>query len=242
MAFALAARAFGRAAPLLLFAALAIGAVEAVGPFHYMRRTAFLPVEFPLDYDGLQRVMDAHRDLRLYPSFWCDPGEEGSVKRTINWQLQITSARAHQSSNTAITVRKMKDCDREQSDMASEVLQPGDLDVFLARKDFERAFAGRDPEREAHCREFDMGAQQGYMCAADWQAVTPVPLRQLSQVGDNLAADFSKRRRIDFRRKGTGRISRRPAGGEVPMDPSHGPRDQTRNSTCPCRAWRAVPT
>ncbi len=198
LGFALTARVNRRAVPVLLLVALALGGVEAVGPFHAMRRTAFLPVDFPLDYEGLQHVMDSHRTLRLYPSFWCDPGADGSVKRVVHWQLQITSARAHQNSNTAITVRKMKDCAREQTDMPSETLQSGDLDVFLARKDFERAFVGRAEERAAHCREFDMGSQQGYMCSAAWDPGTAVPLRQLTPVGDSLTTDFATRRRIDF--------------------------------------------
>ena len=198
LGFALTVRAFGRASTVLVLCALALAGLEAVAPLRYVRNTAFASVSFPLQYDGLQRVMDAHRTMRLFPSFWCDPGADGSVKRVVHWQLQIASARANESSNSAITVRKMKDCSLEQADMQSEVLRPGDLDVFLSRRDFIRAFTGKDADRAAHCRQFAMAPHQGYMCSADWAADTALPLPELTLVDDRVTADFLASRKLDF--------------------------------------------
>jgi hypothetical protein len=179
LAFALAIQHLGRRGIVAVALALVLVVVESLAPIAYERRTAFEQAPFPLDYAGLQTVMDAHRTLRLYPSFWCDPGSEGSNRRVVHWQLQFASARANQTSNSAITVRRMKDCAQESAAMPSELLRPGELDVFTGRTAFHTAFAGREAEAEAHCREFALRPATGYMCSRDWMRGTAVPIREL---------------------------------------------------------------
>jgi hypothetical protein len=183
-AFALAIGYFGRRGVALAAGALVLLTLEASSTLAYVHGLVHEPAKVPLDYAGLQAVMDAHSYLRLYPSFWCNPGGDGSTRRVVHWQLQSTSARAGQASNSAITVRKMKDCVAEWERMPSEVLRPGEINVFLDRGAFRTAFAGRGIGERGHCRAFDMPPGRGYMCSRAWDAETELPLPELRPIDE----------------------------------------------------------
>lgn len=197
LAFALAVTRLGRGGVAFAAVAVLLMGVEAVYPARFLRGIAFDPVEFPLDYPGLQTVMDRHRTLQLYPSFWCDHGADGSMKRVAHWQLQITSARANQSSNSGITVRKQKDCEREAAAMPGEILRPGELDVFVNAFAFETAFRGREADADRHCRKFVLRPSVGYMCSRDWEPGTALPIRALMPL-DAPSSTFVTTRVVDF--------------------------------------------
>lgn len=202
LAFALSIHNFGRIGVALAVLAMGAYVAEASHTWRFVETQAHTPAEVPFEYAGLQELMDSYETMRLYPSFWCDPGGDGSNKRKAHWQLQITSARAHQSSNSAITVRKMKDCLAEERRMPSEVLRDGEIDIFLNPVAFRTAFATSDADLRAHCREFEIAPARGVMCASDWTANSQLPLPQLQRLSGFALGDAAPGDVISFAEDG----------------------------------------
>ena len=179
-AFGVVVRAYRpRVAGGLVAGAALLSVVEASGSTSFVRFLAFTPPPLPVAWSGLQDVMDAHRAVRVYPSFWCNPGADDTPKRRLHAEIQLTSARAGLASNSAITVRKMKDCDRENATMGQDVLRPGELDIFTSPEVARAALDGRPEAVSGACRQFDLVPSSGVMCSIDWTRDTALPISQL---------------------------------------------------------------
>ncbi len=179
-AFGIVVRAYSRRVSLsLVGVAVLLSMLEASGSISFVRSHAFTPPHLPISWSGLQAVMDAHRGVQVYPSFWCNPGADETPKRRLHAEIQLTSARAGLTSNSTITVRKMKDCDRERATMRENVLRKGDLDIFTSPQTAQAALEDRPEAVSGACREFDLEASTAVMCSADWTNTTTLPIPEL---------------------------------------------------------------
>jgi hypothetical protein len=123
------------------------------------------------------------------------------MKRRAHAQIQITSARAHQASNSAITTRKMKDCDKEAAEMPRQILGEGDLDIFTSRPTAIAAFADRPADFAQHCRQAPLAPGTGIFCSAAWQPDTEPPIAQLQPV-NALVPTLAPDQPVSFSTKG----------------------------------------
>ena len=131
-----------------------------------------------MNYEGLKRVIAEHKAVRIYPSFWCDPGADHSFKRFFHLQVEYSSSIANVESNSAVMARKTKDCVREAKNKL--VLQPGELNIFLSRATARAALDGREVDPTEVCRSFPLDAGVALMCASDWKRDTPLPIPELT--------------------------------------------------------------
>jgi hypothetical protein len=191
-----------RYATAMILAVVMISGLEATGTYGFVKDRIQRTPRLVLNYPGLQRVMRQHQVMRLYPSFWCDPGKEGdadnidgSPKRIVHWQLAFSAAQANLASNSAIIARKIKDCDRELGSMLA--LQRDELDIFLSLSVARTALATTRADVAEVCRSFQLGPGTALMCSSQWTADTVVPIPQLNSI-NSIVPELRAGQSVDF--------------------------------------------
>jgi hypothetical protein len=187
-AVALTVRRFGRWSFAPVGLAVVLSVMESTGSVAYVRGVANTVHKVPLEWAGLQRVLQNHGTLRLYPSFWCYPGWAESRVPFAHSQLAYLAAVENLASNSGITVRKIKDCDKEMRSVPGHVLVPGELDVFLTSHIGRAAFYRREDDLRRHCREIPLGDDTGLICSQAWSfPETASPIAGLTEPETSLA-------------------------------------------------------
>lgn len=187
-----------RAFPMVI-AVVALACAEATGTYAFVQSKVHTVPPVSLNYAGLAEVMDQHRKMLVYPSFWCDPGADDSPKRLTHQQLEFLGARANLASNSAITARKMKDCGREAASVP--VVRDGDLAIFLAPSAARASYASHPRDVTEQCRSFQLGGASGVMCSTAWSRNTLLPIPELAAVS-SLQSSLKPGDAIDFSAKG----------------------------------------
>jgi hypothetical protein len=176
-AFALTVRQYPRKAPQLVVVALLLSCLETTGTYAFLQDKVRVAPPAVVDYVGLQQVLNQHKKMLVYPSFWCDAGGDESEKRRLHWQLEYTAARANLSSNSAITARQIKDCGRESREMAPP--RSDEIAIFTTAT-AARTALGSSQDATKHCRTFKLDQHAGFMCSSSWSEETILPIAQLT--------------------------------------------------------------
>ena len=109
--FVIVVRRMPRIATPLVLCAVVIACVEASGSYEFVRQTVTTEVAKPLANDELERQMARHSSLFVFPTYWCNSLTHNRI--IAYQQIELASARKSLPSNSTITARKIKDCDRE---------------------------------------------------------------------------------------------------------------------------------
>ncbi|MBR0850291.1 hypothetical protein JQ543_21280 [Bradyrhizobium diazoefficiens] len=162
---ALAVRELPKAATGLVVMVVAFSVAEATSTARFVRETAWVafPVEIPWSAAGA--LLEGKSKVQVFPSFWCNLGDEVSPLRALHSQLQILSARAGLATNSTATARQMKDCVREMERLPDLTMAPNELTIFTSPAALRVAFDKEADLRQ--CRQVQLGQKPIHVCAAD---------------------------------------------------------------------------
>ena len=153
---------FPRYATCIVVALGIVAILEATGTYRFLQAVTKAERKPPIDYADLKSIISNHTAVRIYPSFWCDASSKHTFHREVEFLLGLKNVR----SNSVITARKIKDCEREAASML--VLQPGELNIFTSLSVARSAVAGTAQDPSQVCRTFRLDRGIAAMCSANW--------------------------------------------------------------------------
>lgn len=182
---------FPRYATCIVVALGIVAILEATGTYRFLQAVTKAERKPPIDYADLKSIISNHTAVRIYPSFWCD----GSSKHTFHREVEFLLGLKNVRSNSVITARKIKDCEREAASML--VLQPGELNIFTSLSVARSAVAGTAQDPSQVCRTFRLDRGIAAMCSANWTQTVSLPISELQTTG-SLVADLAINETINF--------------------------------------------
>ncbi|MGZ5545284.1 MAG: DUF6311 domain-containing protein [Limisphaerales bacterium] len=166
-AFALTVIEYPRRAPVLVFLAIGLAGLEATGTYAFVRGLVTTGRPTPLNYSTLENIMSEQKSVFIFPTYWCNDDLDVETIKAYQ-QIELTSARAGLRSNSSITARKIKDCEREFNN-GIRAADPGSLLILMNERAIRLAFPiDRRAEAFRHCMGITIGKREGTICSMSW--------------------------------------------------------------------------
>ena len=173
-AIAITAARFRMAGPALIAVTVAVFCFQSGLLYVTLRTIIDRPQPGPLPYDDLVSTMSRFDRLYVYPTIHCMPNIGSNEQRIAAYhEVEFASALTYLDSNSSITARRIKDCDRETNELRTP--QTRELAFFMSRTALLSAYRAEPDLIYNQCRRFPMQAEDGYICSSSWSDRTALP-------------------------------------------------------------------